>query len=336
MDVGIIRSYAEQGMTRQQIAESVGLSYNRVTDICREHGINPVRKKRCVKPGQKRGPRKRTKEIIQLRESGMKLKDIASAVGCTKDSVSSALRSYGLTKEQKLSEEYVAKIVLDCGFEYVSGFVASKKNITVMCKECCNTFERQFHIFHEASKGQRACDCPVCRKKKRNQTEKRRAEAAKHRKEKAEHDARIKAEQQAIKKADLISRQMEARLAIHVCKNCGNEYCIGSSGYDSTSYCSEKCAKRWANRIKNDRRIRRMKSRVHDNDITLEKLFSRDKGVCYLCGKPCDWSDVVDGNASDRYPSIDHVVPISKGGTHTWSNVKLACRRCNTEKSNNL
>jgi 5-methylcytosine-specific restriction endonuclease McrA len=37
----------------------------------------------------------------------------------------------------------------------------------------------------------------------------------------------------------------------------------------------------------------------------------------------------------DNYPTIDHITPISKGGTHTWDNVGLACKRCNTLKSNN-
>jgi 5-methylcytosine-specific restriction endonuclease McrA len=37
----------------------------------------------------------------------------------------------------------------------------------------------------------------------------------------------------------------------------------------------------------------------------------------------------------DKYPTIDHIAPISKGGTHTWDNVGLACKRCNSLKSNN-
>ena len=76
--------------------------------------------------------------------------------------------------------------------------------------------------------------------------------------------------------------------------------------------------------------------RKHDNDISLEKLFKRDHGTCYLCGMVCDWLDGEDRNgmfvAGVHYPSIDHVVPVAKGGTHTWDNVKLACRGCNTKK----
>ena len=72
-------------------------------------------------------------------------------------------------------------------------------------------------------------------------------------------------------------------------------------------------------------------------DITLEALFRRDKGVCHICGGQCDWEDMrynADGYkiAGDMYPSIDHVMPVSKGGLHAWSNVRLAHRYCNTIK----
>jgi 5-methylcytosine-specific restriction endonuclease McrA len=32
------------------------------------------------------------------------------------------------------------------------------------------------------------------------------------------------------------------------------------------------------------------------------------------------------------YPSIDHIVPLAKGGNHTWNNVQLAHHYCNTLK----
>ena len=74
-----------------------------------------------------------------------------------------------------------------------------------------------------------------------------------------------------------------------------------------------------------------------DPDITIQKLYRRDNGICYLCGGLCDWNDkeirentIVCGN---QYPSIDHVMPLSKGGLHSWDNVRLAHRICNSLKS---
>lgn len=63
--------------------------------------------------------------------------------------------------------------------------------------------------------------------------------------------------------------------------------------------------------------------------ITLPKLFKRDNGVCQICGMICYFSN---DYCADLYPTIDHIVPISKGGSHTWNNVQLAHRICNLNK----
>jgi 5-methylcytosine-specific restriction endonuclease McrA len=35
---------------------------------------------------------------------------------------------------------------------------------------------------------------------------------------------------------------------------------------------------------------------------------------------------------TEKKLTIDHVVPISKGGQHTWTNVVTACSQCNNRK----
>ena len=34
--------------------------------------------------------------------------------------------------------------------------------------------------------------------------------------------------------------------------------------------------------------------------------------------------------------TIDHVIPVSRGGTHRLSNLQLLCEDCNADKSNRL
>lgn len=74
-----------------------------------------------------------------------------------------------------------------------------------------------------------------------------------------------------------------------------------------------------------------------DTDITLPLLFKRDKGVCKICGGLCDYNDykIKDGFiiVGNNYPSIDHIKPISKGGSHTWDNVQLSHKLCNSIKA---
>lgn len=105
------------------------------------------------------------------------------------------------------------------------------------------------------------------------------------------------------------------------------------------SVCDE--CKRKTRRAIDRRKEYRRRTRINkeqDKSITLQKLFDKADGVCYICGKVCDWSDFQKVNGTfiigGSYPTIDHVFPLSKGGTHTWDNVRLACFICNTKKGN--
>ena len=338
MDVALLRSYADKGMTRQQIAEAIGMSYSRTTTILRENGII-VKRKRCENARPIKG---NVKQALELRKKGFSYKQIAKMLGAPWERIAHACQKHGLGGaiiEQRLTESQVADYVSKSGFDYVGGYQSMKKPITVKCRDCGRTFERQAHVFRDVANGTWQCgnECPLCRAD-RQQALREQREAI--RKAEQEREAQEKAQQRAQRKAEQLSRkvsdQLIKRLATRVCKNCGKEFCLELSDYHSEIYCSEQCQKRCHDRIKRDKRIRRIKTREMDPDITLEKLYARDNGVCYLCGITCDWTDgqTIDGQfvAGETYPSIDHVKPISKGGTHTWDNIKLACRHCNTVK----
>jgi 5-methylcytosine-specific restriction endonuclease McrA len=53
--------------------------------------------------------------------------------------------------------------------------------------------------------------------------------------------------------------------------------------------------------------------------VSRRELLRRDGHRCQYCG-------------SARQLTIDHVIPRSKGGTHTWDNVAIACETCNHKK----
>ena len=46
------------------------------------------------------------------------------------------------------------------------------------------------------------------------------------------------------------------------------------------------------------------------------------KGICYYCGRPTPPKDL----------TMDHIVPIARGGKSTKSNVVPCCKECNTAK----
>lgn len=70
--------------------------------------------------------------------------------------------------------------------------------------------------------------------------------------------------------------------------------------------------------------------------LTWRSIWEANRGRCYLCGKPCDPRDCTWKNGGFvtgwRYPTLDHMVPIMKGGKHEPDNVRLAHKWCNTIK----
>jgi hypothetical protein len=65
-----------------------------------------------------------------------------------------------------------------------------------------------------------------------------------------------------------------------------------------------------------------------DHTINLSYIIKRDRGRCGICHKP------VRAKRGRRGPSIDHIIPLSIGGTHTLDNVQLAHLACNWSKNN--
>lgn len=83
---------------------------------------------------------------------------------------------------------------------------------------------------------------------------------------------------------------------------------------------------RKANPDKHAESQNRRRARKH-NSPEIEKIdrrtiIERDKWTCYLCGQICTPKNV----------TLDHVVPLFLGGTHTADNLRVACRSCNCSK----
>lgn len=77
----------------------------------------------------------------------------------------------------------------------------------------------------------------------------------------------------------------------------------------------------------------RLLSRACDPGITIAGLRARDGDTCCYCHTPMDYASNPHGRRNPAKATIEHVLPISRGGTHTWDNVKLACWQCNLQKN---
>jgi 5-methylcytosine-specific restriction endonuclease McrA len=58
--------------------------------------------------------------------------------------------------------------------------------------------------------------------------------------------------------------------------------------------------------------------------LTKHRLFARDRHICGYCGTQYVESEL----------TVEHILPVSRGGQYEWPNVVTACRSCNTRKGN--
>ena len=64
-------------------------------------------------------------------------------------------------------------------------------------------------------------------------------------------------------------------------------------------------------------------------------VLARDDYTCIYCG--AEVGDAVRGKRITRRDmTVDHILPVSRGGKNTWSNTACACFACNHRKSNRL
>lgn len=200
-------------------------------------------------------------------------------------------------------------------FEYAGNFTGIDGYVDLKCKACGTIVRKSFVCVKQGT-----ATCKVCSDKEK--------ELVKAKRKRQAETNRIEQYRQRMLSKSYVQTEMKQ------CPGCGMLFTGGNV------YCSISCRKKVLNARGKDKRIRRVSSVVIDKNITLESLFERSKGKCALCGGQCDYTDYhYKGNvfiAGNQYPSIDHIVPLSKGGLHSWDNVQLAHRICNTKKSNDI
>jgi 5-methylcytosine-specific restriction endonuclease McrA len=94
-------------------------------------------------------------------------------------------------------------------------------------------------------------------------------------------------------------------------------------------YCSKKCSSLINWRTQKHKRRAWKRDGQRGESIGLPELLKRDKYICGLCHRKI--------KESLRYPhpqspSLDHIVPLSKGGSHEWKNVQSSHHACNQAK----
>lgn len=185
------------------------------------------------------------------------------------------------------------------------------KRVRLKCKACNTVIERA-----ESTVRQKNIECDCCKRNQQLQ------------------DERIKLMRFFI----ALKESQEPK----ICACCGKQF---FSQYAVTLYCSDKC-KRKAKKLRYKERNpdkRKQQDRhyiqrarkygcVYEYGITRAKVAKRDNNVCQICGKVCNPLDKTWGDFGPDYPTLDHIIPLAKGGPHLWENVQCACGECNSNK----
>lgn len=109
------------------------------------------------------------------------------------------------------------------------------------------------------------------------------------------------------------------------CGECGKAF---TGKHPRARWCSQICQIRHRARAATRRRVK-----VESEPYADREIFERDGWVCRLCGSAID-PDVDRRHAQGA--TVDHTVPLSRGGPDTRANVAAAHNVCNRRKSAQL
>lgn len=284
----------------------------------------------------------RNLRIIEERNAGRKMSEIAAEFGIAETTVSHICKAKGCRQFRAPADrsnvpkitgsdhhgwhgdEEAARIVSERipDFEYVGGYTGTDGYADIRCKTCGEIIKRSWVTIRH---GKATCDiCEARRIEKAKQERETKRIAA------AEEKERIRKEKAAEKQR--LAEERERNKQERICSVCGQVF---KTNRLNQLCCSPECSKRRQYKT-HDKRLSKYGQK--SNGITLAKLYRRDRGICYICGRTCDLNDKITDErgtviCGDTYPSIEHVIPLSLGGPNTWDNVRLACRGCNTAKN---
>lgn len=310
-----------EGASASKIAAAVGCSVPMIYKVGREighqfngAGLEDERRREIMLALQRNEPIKRiAKEYHTSAETVRRVRDMAGIES------GAGVNQYGGYDERL---ERAKRVISERapGFEYVGGFTDTDSGVQIRCCTCGDIKTVNMGSVRHGKVG-----CSVCRQRKM-QVHAMECEQERQRKQQAAEEKR---------KADMLEKIAgRTQIGFRFC-GCGAVLPVDSHA----KYCLE-CRRRIDNKKREvSRRIKIKQARV-DTDITVKRLFLRDRGVCWICGKICDLHDWAEVNGTiicgNEYPSIDHVIPLSKGGKDSWDNVRLAHRICNSIKSDKI
>lgn len=140
------------------------------------------------------------------------------------------------------------------------------------------------------------------------------------------------------RKAEQLAFRMGTHAGERTCKTCSSVFAVEYG--DHARFCSDVCkeiarrdvrrkSRKHGSKGQDKHRKRARYHGVEYEPIRLAKVLDRDGWRCGICRKPISKTAKY---PNPMMPSLDHIIPMSKGGPHLYTNVQAAHHICNTLK----
>lgn len=271
----------------------------------------------CGRGGNKKSQMKISDaQILEAISAGLTRKEIADKYGVHPENLTKRMRKLGVHAVKKAVKKSITKKICDDwhfveshktisetlqpNFEYLET-LGNKRRIRLKCRKCGGIAERAYSTVR-----QKNVICEDCEKKQKSENN-------------------LKHAQQ-----DLINVLLSIKEAKtpKQCVNCGR---IFYSQYSNQLYCSGNCKSKKKGNHTFRKRCRKY-GVYFDSSIKKVEILKRDKYTCKICGKICNPNDKRWGTSGPDYPTIDHIIPLARGGKHIEQNLQCACGMCNSNK----
>jgi len=207
------------------------------------------------------------------------------------------------------------------GFEYLGDWVGGNTEVSFKCLRHGVVVRRTI----DAVRQHGGIRCEICRREYQEEYQKEYQKRRNTYGSREEYLAELARQRE--------KREQERRESIKcvfVCDVCGKKFVTYNP---RQKRCSLKCSKAKRAERQGHRHRARKYGCEYDPSVTTKRLIERDGLRCAICGEMCDqndhrWSEWF----GPLYPTLDHIIPLSKGGSHAWDNVQVAHAICNATK----
>jgi len=115
-----------------------------------------------------------------------------------------------------------------------------------------------------------------------------------------------------------------------MCLGCGNPEPFMAKGMSVG--CTDACTDRLTRNAQWHWRIEAIRNAARFEHVHPGRVYASDKGCCHICSEPIPQLGTVPSTDPQAF-EVDHVIPLSEGGEHSYRNVRASHKECNVSRN---